>query len=170
MAAKGLGDNGLVKPPTNCARLLNGSLRKLHRPKPDHHRTPASRSLPSYSSFEQAPFPPFFVLAPLLVFSRPRIDSVPLACGFRVGVSCHPRVGNEASPSRIVRGRRKLLLLLLRDIKTRFVSSPPTLLTFSRFERSFRLFGKEFPSISRSPPFFPFFPSFFYSPRPSLIG
>lgn len=83
----------------------------------------------------------------------------------------YPRVGNEASPSRIVRERRKLLLplLLLRDIKTRFVSSPPTLLTFScsRFERSFRLFGKEFPSIrsplvhSRSSPFFPFFPSFF---------
>lgn len=64
MGCGGEGDNGLVKPPTNCAQLLNGSLRKLHRPKPGHREhqplDPSLLILPS----NRAPSPPFFILAP----------------------------------------------------------------------------------------------------------
>lgn len=61
----GEGDNGLVKPPTNCAQLLNGSLRKLHRPKPGHREhQPLDPSLLILPSNRAPPPPPFFILAP----------------------------------------------------------------------------------------------------------
>lgn len=104
----------LLRRPLIAPRILNGSLRKLHRPKPGYRH---DLSFLFFLPREEDPNLPFFIptssvglVSVGFVSAKNRKRSL-----LRLpGVSGSQELEIKQSPSRVARGRRKLLL---RDIK-----------------------------------------------------